>query len=129
MDNLFLENRQQSVKINRTYSGKQTVTSRVSHGSVLGPVLFNNIYKWPSGRNYLYCTLQLNILQTTPNYFVINGQNDETRLQDSIFAYFRYPSIPVFLMRVHDWSIKWQMIFNTIVKLFLWGKMYSLIIL
>ena len=37
----YLKSRKQNVKINNTYSVFQVLLSRVSQGSILGPILFN----------------------------------------------------------------------------------------
>jgi hypothetical protein len=95
----FLENRQQRVKMNGTFSGWQTVTSGVPQGSVLGPILFlifiNDL------PDVITCTAKP-FADDTKLYSVINGRNDETQLQDNINIF-----------EACNWANKWKMIFNT----------------
>jgi hypothetical protein len=73
--NNFLENRQQRVKINGTFSGWQTVTSGIPQGSVLGPVLFLIFINYLP--DAITCAAKL-FADNTKLYSVINGHNDET---------------------------------------------------
>ncbi len=92
----WLSNRKQRVVINGTASDWASVTSEVLQGSVLGPVLFT-IYK--------------NDIDVGLNNF-ISKFADDTKIGNSIITDHDTMSLQEDLIKISDWSQRWEMPFN-----------------
>ena len=93
----FLSNRTQHVSINGSHSALANVTSGVSQGSVLGPVLF-----------VLYINDITNRIQSNIRLFA-----DDSIVYREIRSPADHHILQTDIQKLTDWSNKWQMNFNT----------------
>ncbi len=92
----WLSNRKQRAVINDTVSDWAPVTSGVSQGSVLGPILF---------------VIYINGIDVELNNFVSNFA-DDTKLGNSVITDRDRMSLQEDLRKISEWSKRWEMPFN-----------------
>ena len=93
----WLKNRTQRVVVNGEKSGWGSVTSGVPQGSVLGPLLF-----------LIYINDLDNVVNSDISKFA-----DDTKIGRRINSHQDSDQLQRDLDKMHEWTIKWQMNFNT----------------